>query len=229
MSTLEVFFLLFFLLFTTCASKHCSVSTCGGNKGIPIRFPFQLQNQEHCGYPGFNLTCSNQGIPVLDIPYSGDFFVRGISYASKLIALYDPGNCLPGRLQTLNLTGTPYEALFYRNYYFVRCPTQFTESHYSGLSITCLGNSTYSVLATSSKRRAESMPKTCHVDIKQIPVTGPIDLEEGEFTTQLNDDLQLIWDEPDCGDCEEQGGMCGFLNQTSQEIGCFYDAQQGKK
>ncbi|XP_047340298.1 putative RING-H2 finger protein ATL21B [Impatiens glandulifera] len=58
------------------AKKSCKSSNCI-NDSLQIRFPFLLKGQqdENCGYPGFNLTCNIQGLPAIDLPFSGSPFM----------------------------------------------------------------------------------------------------------------------------------------------------------
>lgn len=219
MSILKVFFLLLFLLSIIRVTEPCQISMCGP-KSIPIRFPFQQQGQ-NCGYPGFNLSCNGQSKTVITLPYSGEFFVRTIDYMMQQIQLYDPDNCLPRRLLRFNLSGSPFFAAYSQMYTFYSCPSQFTKP--AGFTaVDCLGNSTNSVLATSSASVWNSMPPSCKVIISKlaVPVTWPDRYYEG-LSADLNGDLQLRWNVPDCGVCEAQGSLCGFKSNTSQEIGCF--------
>lgn len=232
MGTIDVLFLFLFFFFisTMYAAEECLISICGrGNKSIPIRFPFRLQGQQpqHCGYPGFNLTCYSQSIIVLEVPYSGDFFVRQINYDTQEILLYDPDNCLPRRLLNFNLSGTPFVSAFYQNYTFLSCPPSLTKSRFT--SIDCLSNSTSSVLATSSSGLANSMFSSCEIiSTLEIPVSGPVQYDEG-FPNNLDKDIHLTWFLPDCSICEAQGGKCGLKSNTSREIDCYYAPGKGKK
>lgn len=233
MGTIDVlFFFLFFFFFISniYTAEECLISICGrGNKSIPIRFPFQLQGQQpqHCGYPGFNLACNSRSMTVLKLPYSGEFFVRQVNYDTQEILLYDPENCLPRRLLSINLSGTPFVSAFYQNYTFFSCPPSLAKSRFT--SIDCLSNSTRSVLATSSSGLANAMSSSCEIiSTLEIPVSGPVQYDEG-FSNTLDEDIHLTWYLPDCSICETQGGMCGFKSNTSTEIGCYYDPGKGKK
>jgi hypothetical protein len=224
MSILQVFFLLLFLPSIMQATQPCPISMCG-SKFMPIRFPFQFETQQgqNCGYPGFNLSCNSQRQTVLKLPYSGEFFVRNIDYLKQRIELYDPDNCLPRRLLRFNLSGSPFVAALSQEYTFLSCPSQFTKSGFT--VIDCLGNSTNSVLATSSLSLANLTSPPCKIiTTLPVPVTWPY---EGSLAQLL-----LTWYVPNCVDCEAQGGMCGFKgNNDSQEIGCYYappDPEAGK-
>ncbi|KAJ0054517.1 hypothetical protein Pint_00585 [Pistacia integerrima] len=205
--------------------EYCQSSVCGNN--ISIRFPFQLEDKQrkNCSYPGFGLDCNSEGITTLNLPYSGEFFVRDIDYLAQQIYLHDPDKCIPRRLLSFNLTGSPFVAS-YRNYTFLSCPAQVTKSRES--AIDCLSNSTTSVLATSSISLVNSMMESCQIVLTlQVPVSWPVELDEG-FSTDLNNDIHLTWYKPDCGDCEARGATCGFKSSSSQEIACFNNTQPGQ-
>ncbi|XVE77274.1 hypothetical protein DITRI_Ditri13aG0049100 [Diplodiscus trichospermus] len=209
------------------AAEPCSVSQCGKNE-IPIRFPFQIEGKlpENCGYPGFNLECKSPSTIVLKLPYSGEFSVRDINYLNQKIHLFDSDNCLPKRLLNFNLSGSPFLAPFHQNYTFLSCPTQVTRSPFT--TIDCLSNSTTSVLATSSMSLANSMATSCQIiTTLPVPVSWPGQYDEA-FSADLNDDIQLTWSAPQCGDCEEKGGICGFKSNSSEEIDCFNLPKSGR-
>ncbi|XP_022757549.1 putative RING-H2 finger protein ATL21A [Durio zibethinus] len=223
MDILIFFSFLFPLIY---AAEPCSTTKCGKNE-IPIQFPFQLEGKlpENCGYPGFNLGCKSQNTIVLKLPYSGEFFVRDINYLDQQIYLYDPDNCIPKRLLSFNLSGSPFLAAFHQNYTFLNCPTQVTKSRFT--TIDCLSNSTNSVLATSSMSLANSMASSCQIiTIFPVPVSWPAKYGE-TFSADLEDDIQLTWYTPQCGDCEAEGGICGFKSNNSKEIDCFHLPKSG--
>lgn len=221
------FFLLFFLFPILQAQKQCQISMCG-SRNFPIRFPFKLKDQQpqNCGFPGFDLSCSSTNITVLNLPISGEFYVRQISYMTQEIILYDPLGCLPRRLLSFNLSGSPFVSAFVQNYTFLSCPNSLTKSRLT--PIDCLSNSTHSVLATSSASLAKKMSESCKIiSTLTVPVSRPVQFNEG-FSSSLENDLHLTWYEPDCSTCEIQGGICGFKSNSSQEIGCFYNLEKGK-
>ncbi|KAJ6729587.1 RING-H2 FINGER PROTEIN ATL21A-RELATED [Salix viminalis] len=226
MGILEVLFLIRLLRLIINAAADCSISECSIH-GVPVRFPFRLEGQQprNCGYPGFDLSCSNQSLTVLKLPHSGDFLVRDINYLTQKIQLYDSDNCFAKRLLQLNLSGSPFRGFFHRNYTFLSCPTQLVKSRFT--TINCLSNSTISVLATSMNL-AKTMSSSCDViSTLTIPVSWPVQYNEG-FSYDLSEDLLLTWFSPDCKRCETQGSMCGFYGNGSQEIGCSYDSKKGK-
>ncbi|KAG5533297.1 hypothetical protein RHGRI_027476 [Rhododendron griersonianum] len=109
---MSIYFFLFFLLSLSTAQDDCTSTTSKcSDDGPPIRFPFRLKNQHppHCGYPGFDLSCSpNNTTTVLDLPNSVKVLVTHIDYKSRLIHIKDPNGCFPQQLQNLNLSTTPF-------------------------------------------------------------------------------------------------------------------------
>ncbi|XP_045790358.1 putative RING-H2 finger protein ATL21A [Trifolium pratense] len=213
------------------ALNDCPVSLCG-NFSLPIRFPFILKGEQspYCGYPGFNLICSNQRkSSVLELPYSGKFYVRNINYLTQQIQLYDPDNCLPKRLLSLNFSNSPFIATFSRDYTFLSCSSQNISQNLGSqfIPIDCLSNSTYFVSAILSVNLVNSLPGSCSV-IKRLLV--PIARQErfGEkLRDDLNADLQLTWDKPDCNFCETHGLMCGLESIYNNQVVCMSDYQEG--
>ncbi|KAJ1414707.1 Zinc finger, RING-type [Sesbania bispinosa] len=228
MDILKFLLHLFIFFPVICASSEdCQYSWCSENN-ILIRFPFQLEGQQHpyCGYPGFNLTCTNDSKTVLNFPYSGEFYVRNINYLRQQIQIYDPDACLPKRLLSLNLSASPFNAAYLSNYTFLSCPTRNTGPQF--IPVDCLSNSTHFVSAIPSVNLTNSLPEYCHVIRNlSVPVSRSGRYEE-IFRDQLSEDLRLTWYSPDCRYCELQDGRCGFESRNSDQVRCFSDNQTGR-
>ncbi|GLT61359.1 hypothetical protein SLA2020_340720 [Shorea laevis] len=83
------------------SDSGCEVERCGTTK---VKFPFRLPSQPpHCGYPGFNLSCSERNEALLHLPNLSNISVKNIDYMKQLIQVYDPDNCFPKKL-----TSDPY-------------------------------------------------------------------------------------------------------------------------
>lgn len=215
------------------AQHECSSRFCGNNP-YGIRFPYKLQSQQHphCGYPGFDLRCTklkSKDVVLLNLPYSGDFLVRGINYRVQEIQLYDPNGCLPQRLLSLNVSSSPFAIGYSKKFTFLRCPPEVVRSRFT--IIDCLSNSTSSVVATSSMSLVKylSMCSTIAADLP-VSVSWPLNNKDDDWlSSNLNGDLRLTWEDPDCQGCVARGGLCGFLNRTSDQISCFSDPKIGKE
>ncbi|KAF8412122.1 hypothetical protein HHK36_000078 [Tetracentron sinense] len=221
MGTIEVFpfFLFFFpLSFISASTEICSNSVCRRNEPV-IRFPFRLKDRQpkDCGYPGFDLTCDNRNETVLKLPSSGEFSVRGMDYATQKIWINDPGNCLLRRLLNFSLSGSPFKGVYYQNFTFLNCSSEFQGSRLK--RITCLSSSTYTVWATSSMTLARMASSSCKI-ISTVSVPIQWAYYEPGLSSDLSEDLYLTWGAPNCGKCEAQGGRCGFKSNNTRETGC---------
>ncbi|XP_016494615.2 RING-H2 finger protein ATL22-like [Nicotiana tabacum] len=124
MGTVSLFFFLFlhhFALSSSTTYFSSNVSICGN---LTIKYPFQLQSQNHQDQnPGYNncfslsLWCTDQGNALLNIPFSGDFLVLEINYSTKELKLQRPSNCLPRKLLYSLLSSSPISSS-HQNYTF---------------------------------------------------------------------------------------------------------------
>ncbi|XP_073148574.1 putative RING-H2 finger protein ATL21A [Henckelia pumila] len=184
------------------SKKGCAASFCR-NESVPIQYPFQLQgqNQNSCDYLALNLTCSDsQGVPLLNLPYFGDVYVRNINYSAKIIQLYEANttNCLASRFLNSGVSYSPLLPVSYQNYTFFGCPTGNLSS-INFTAVGCLSNSTFSVLTSSSITRAGEIHSLgCRVIATvPIPVLSPLQYEFDGFDS----DLMLTWDVKTCDAC----------------------------
>jgi hypothetical protein len=210
-------YLFLFLAFTVdleeAQSTACNESRCG-HHGPPIRFPFRLNSQpEHCGHPGFNLSCVDTKHTVLELPISVKLFVKKIDYKSQVIHLYDQHHCLPRQLQGLNLNhSSPFqfeEYLSLSDYTLFNCSPR-EEPDYSYL-ISCLSGPTYQVYYSYFITPSLiSCTKMC--TLRSIPYG--IIYDHDKF-------VQLNWSTPACGHCEGKGMRCMKSNSSGSETQCY--------
>ena len=211
-----------FLLSTMAAnSQACEKSSCHRSE-LEIRFPFRLEDHqpESCGYPGFDLSCDATMQTILKLP-SGEFSVQGIDYGTQEIWINDPKNCLPRLILSLNLSGSSFRGVYYHNYSFFKCSADYRLD-----SIACLSDDNYTVFATDSSRVINFLSPVCDL-IKSVMVPAELPFYDPVWTSDLSSDLLLSWGAPRCGDCEMEGGRCGFRSNSSLEIGCFDVPKRG--
>ncbi|KAJ9539271.1 hypothetical protein OSB04_032004 [Centaurea solstitialis] len=228
MENLNIFILLLLLLPSFSTSQYnCPFAFCGSTTFI-VRFPFRLVGQQPaiCGYPGFDLRCNRQGTMLLTLPKSGDFLVRTIDYRSQVIQLYDPSGCSAARLSNLDLSGSPFSVSTTRNYTLLSCPVEVTTARFP--TVACLSNSTYSTVATTSVSFATEMANQTRCRVMG-PLRYPTSRYRGQegLSSDLNMDISLTWDNPNCQECTVDGGTCGYTNTSMQEIACFNDSEKG--
>ncbi|KAK3006679.1 hypothetical protein RJ639_016947 [Escallonia herrerae] len=212
--------------FMISGAELCFSSACGRSEPT-IRFPFRLENLQpkSCGYPGLNLTCGAANQTVLALPNSGNFSVQGIDYGTQEIWINDPNNCLPKRLLSLNLSGSPFMGVYFQDFTLFNCSFDYTKYRLS--PIACLSDSTNTVFATSSPRAVNFLlaRKCVFISTVGVPVQWPF--FEQVLSSDLSNDLRLTWGEPQCGRCESRGGRCGFKGNSSREIECTRAPQRG--
>ncbi|KAL2468851.1 putative RING-H2 finger protein ATL21A [Forsythia ovata] len=159
---------------------------------------------------------------ILNLPFSGDFYVRYIDYYSNKITLYDPRNCLPGRLlnNSMNLSSSPFTAPYYENYTFYTCPKNAEPVGYYALPIGCLSNSTNATIATTREAPEEFEYFGCKIiGSSIIPV-----MYQGQFDYQgIDDDLSLYWNASDCKDCDPQPSQ-----ETGSDHSCLVHQRYGE-
>ncbi|KAL2556204.1 rust resistance kinase Lr10-like [Forsythia ovata] len=98
----QLIYLVFLSLFAVLGSStqnECQVQKCR-HHGPAIRFPFWIKDrhQQHCGYPGFELHCTQNHDTVMELPFpvkasikdsklpfSVKFYIKDIDYKNQLI------------------------------------------------------------------------------------------------------------------------------------------------
>ena len=198
-------------------------SRCGGH-GPAIRFPFRLDTQpEHCGYPGFILSCTDTRHTVLELPISVRLFVKKIDYNSQVIQLYDPDHCFQRQLRGLNLSSSPFQYQVDSPYNFLdyaifKCsPRQ--EMDYQYILIPCLSGPTYQVYAVYSNTVVTDTLIYCTkmYSLRSFPVG--IILHPGNTPRSY---LEFKWSTPDCKHCEVmKGKRCVKSNRSGTGTECI--------
>ncbi|XP_022922932.1 RING-H2 finger protein ATL22-like [Cucurbita moschata] len=214
--------LCFLCLFSPAStSELCFHSSCNGDFQT-IQFPFRIENQQpkSCGYPGFDLTCPSTGQPLLHLPSSGDFTVQYIDYENQEILVNDPNKCLPRKILSLELSGSPFHATNSEDFTFFNCSwSDPIPSEFNLNPIYCLSGLSYAVFASPSSFVNEILSSSC-VAMKTVSVPY-----SWSFSADLTNDLRLGWKKPNCRRCESQGGICGLAPNSTDQIQCKHSAQ----
>ncbi|MCD9638154.1 hypothetical protein HAX54_021928 [Datura stramonium] len=202
-------------------TETCFASACSKYEPL-IRFPFRLRNFQSvdCGYPGLNLFCDASSRTILRLPNSsGEFTVQAINYSTQELWLNDPNNCLPQLLLKLNLSSSPFSAVYYQDYTLFNCTVDYTTIKLN--PIACLSDLNYTVYATSSMRGVRLLSRSeCRL-IGTIPVPVQWPFFEQVVSSDLSADIRITWSNPDCRMCESRGGRCRLKNTAfTPEIIC---------
>ncbi|KAG6389229.1 hypothetical protein SASPL_150691 [Salvia splendens] len=211
------------------SAAPCNPQSCHPAFGPEIRFPFHLLHRQSpsCGgRSGFELRCNRQNQTILTLPHSGAFVVDHIDYASQAIFINDPNSCLPRRILNFSAAGSPFRGAYTRSYTFLNCSSDFMDydpARYTQLD--CLSGRNHTVLAMRSDSAAAAPPATCR-RIKSVRVPIEWELSQFEWTPMdLREDLELVWNDPLCRNCEIGGGICGF--SEGSVFACFRHSDSG--
>ena len=203
--------LLFVLFIVDLVEGH---NRCG-HHGPEIRFPFRLKDRQpdqHSGYHGFDLYCSDKHDTVLELPTSVKVFVNRIDYKSQSIQVADSDNCFPQKIPRLNLSFSPFQ---FKNdlldYALFNCTPESNSK--SNRPIDCLSSFSTSVYAFDSDGYFDYLPILSCTKMNSVS-SVPSEIWDSP--------LELSWSEPKCGDCERKGEKCRFKNiSTDFNIECF--------
>ncbi|KAF5477698.1 hypothetical protein F2P56_004315 [Juglans regia] len=193
-------------------NHECHVEHCGSSD-LPIKFPFRLNTQsEHCGYPGFNLSCTSRNEIQLQLP-NLEFLVEKIDYQSQTILVSDPDKCFPKQLQQVksyypfNFTNeSPDDFALYS------CYPPERDSAY-GTLIPCLTKPGQNVYAFRSSQDITNLPLascTKMYNLRSFPVTP------GDHDNML----ELKWVTPDCRRCAKNQN-CRLKSNGGIETECY--------
>jgi len=221
----HLFLVVAFIIDLGDAQNMCAETRCGGH-GPAIRFPFRLNSQpDGCGwYSGFNLSCTDTNLTVLELPISVKLFVKQIDYRSQIIQLYDPHHCFPRpQLQWLNLSYSPFQFQVHYPYYnylsdyaLFNCSPRSEEMVYP--LIACLSGPTYQVYPVTSSIIVSLI--SCTKMYTLFPIPDAIILHPDKF-------VQLSWSTPDCKYCEVKGKRCGKSNSSGSGTQCILTHTKG--
>ncbi|XP_034710954.1 rust resistance kinase Lr10-like isoform X2 [Vitis riparia] len=205
-----LFLFLFLTLFVEMRGgrDECMTSNGCGDQGPLIQFPFRLKHQpHHCGYPGFELSCTENNQTMLDLPVSVKLLVKKIVYKSREIIVQDPDNCLARQLRNLNLVASPFHFKFERDItFFINCSPYVTLER-----IPCLsnpGNPVYAVYSSSSVQDTD-LSSCRRLYNASVPIDRGYILKGSAFS--------LKWSKSICGSCPEGGKICRLKKSNSRE------------
>ncbi|KAI8008654.1 Rust resistance kinase Lr10 [Camellia lanceoleosa] len=214
-------------------SDECAVTRCGDD-GPDIRFPFWLKDHQpnHCGYPGFQLSCSPAKNTLLELPFFGTAKVSLINYRDQSLYINDPSDCFLEQLllnPNHNLSASPFKfsPLYGSQFSLFSCPSSTNQTYplewydtgyaynsYSPFPITnnCLNSSQGQVVYAvpddfSILQSLLSCRKLYTITSIHSPLYGSPDF--------YTNDLRLSWSKPICGSCEEIGKYCRLRRRNN--------------
>ncbi|XP_065637308.1 LEAF RUST 10 DISEASE-RESISTANCE LOCUS RECEPTOR-LIKE PROTEIN KINASE-like 1.2 isoform X1 [Quercus suber] len=205
--------------FQACSARK----TCGD--GQAIRFPFYIQDKQNssCGYPGFNLSCNNNGHPTIIIS-NKNYTINEIFYQNETLrvsnsAFSNPNfSCIPS-INSISLPGSRFDLAPNQTniFLFYNCSSSVHESWPSEFYPSCYGESD-TVLALSGqdpRLQISNVSMEC-----KSSVVAPVEAYGGGIGESLRNGFVLKWKASNCSICEDSGGNCGF-DSTMYHFKCF--------
>ncbi|KAL2540217.1 Protein kinase superfamily protein [Abeliophyllum distichum] len=235
-------FLSLFALLGSSIQNECQVEKCR-HHGPAIRFPFRIKDrhQQHsCGYPGFELHCTQNNDTVLELPFpvkasikdsklpfSVQLYIQDIDYENQLIEIYHVDGCFPGLLPVLNFSASPFQFQSQfsdvDNFTLFNCSKMYRNNlYYSYYSVPCLSSPNYDIISVYSIRHLYYTPLySCSkmFDIQSIPLA----------VFQTPSSFVLEWSRPICRLCEATGKHCRLKNDSSilYDTECYSSKPEG--
>ncbi|KAK6921712.1 Wall-associated receptor kinase, C-terminal [Dillenia turbinata] len=240
---LIIIFLLLQLQKSQCIDEHylgCEPASC--RDGNDVTFPFHIvgKQPDYCGYPGFEVRCSNTTTDhsIIELFPNESYAIHEFFYPNQSIkvsnlALWnftDTNTCLPSiENLTLHLDDDskfefgPDEAellLFYG------CNKSSPEAKQLSNDSACFADGTrstpgYAIFGMDPK--AGLATRVCeNQSVAPISAYEYKENETGEkrYLEALNSGFLLEWKAPDCSTCSDSGGRCGF-NTATYQFQCY--------
>lgn len=218
MASSALFFSFFLLSFSRLSADSpnnvCRVNRCRPG-GPPIHFPFRIRDiqDEHCGFPGLDLSCDNRSQAILQLPNLQDFVVDSIDYKQRYVSLKDPDNCLAKRLTNSRFSSSLLVVRYYESFVFANCSVDFSDD-FGNHRVSCLSGEQYTVMF----RFADDF--ATRYFSKRGCSTWTVSVPMGWLFSE--DSISLTWDLPECRLCEASGGRCGPKGSTDSDFGCIH-------
>ncbi|XP_059455697.1 LEAF RUST 10 DISEASE-RESISTANCE LOCUS RECEPTOR-LIKE PROTEIN KINASE-like 1.2 isoform X3 [Corylus avellana] len=217
-----------FIIFTNLANRALSVNqkfqdcaprACGNGPNISYPFWILDEQESFCGYPSFGITCNEQN-PVLKIS-NDEYIIKDIFYSYHSLLVANAAayrDACPTPSHNVSLDRTPFNLSMYRSDFsiFYNCTSL---PQYPTYGLGCASSDTLHSFAVFHE---EASSETCQ-SLVDVPVDMPFgvnfkSLLNMNYTEILKMGFLLNWTAPNCSNCEQSGGRCGFDNS---EFVCF--------
>ncbi|PRQ32549.1 putative glycerophosphodiester phosphodiesterase, protein kinase RLK-Pelle-LRK10L-2 family [Rosa chinensis] len=206
--------------------EDCKEARCSSD-GPVIQFPFRLKGRQpvHCGYPGFDLSCTKDKETLLEMPSSSKLFVREINYTSQKIQAYPQLGCLDKDIFYQGSSAFKYVG----NTILFSCPPSTLRDQYITDNFHCLAR--LSPCHGNPGNHSYAFGLGCSID--EIPLVSCTKVHDYKdalvypygFSRMYLSRIYLHWSIPSCQHCEEMGKLCmlknEFTNHTDPQTKCF--------
>ncbi|THU64399.1 hypothetical protein C4D60_Mb01t26060 [Musa balbisiana] len=215
------------VLAETIGSGDCQPQRCGNHT---IKYPFWLNNKQpsYCGVPPFNVTCISSGGQAETISFNvfdGAYHVKNIFYENMSVQItaagFDDDRC---PLPTSNITSGLYPFVLSsankRIFFLANCSSSVNlPASYQNISCATDGGLSYFGGEYNGSGKLNLSGGVCTLFV--VPVVGYIDVGiDVNYSALLRTGWLLNWTAPDCTECTDSGGQCGF-NDTASKFMCI--------
>ncbi|KAJ6370420.1 hypothetical protein OIU76_028655 [Salix suchowensis] len=219
---------LFYVLFVVFLAGHGAGLNCTGscgNGGPDIRFPFRIKGEQpdHCGYPGFDLSCSGDNSTVLELPTGVSLHIEEIDYRLRLIYARDPLRCCPRKRLNFSLGASHFQINndWLDDWTLFNCSSNEKRFLY-GYKIPCLSAFNHDVYAVGSSHTISDSDLLSCTKMYNIYGFSYRMLHEENYR------LTISWFNPTCGSSEAEcyavlkhrKGMLFFLSFIFFYVSC---------
>ncbi|KAK9939133.1 hypothetical protein M0R45_015840 [Rubus argutus] len=212
----------------------CTETRCSSD-GPAIRFPFRFKDRQpiHCGFPGFDLSCTKYNQTVLAMPSSSELYVTSINYTSQEIVVdFRESNCFAREI-FYHGSSSPFK--FVGNASLFSCPPSIVRDKGTGDpdSPCCLkrlspchgtpGNQIFAAFTYSYIDHCliDDMPLLSYTKVHDYAL-APAYISPYSY---LEPTMMLRWSIPSCQHCKEMSKACRlkkeFTNQTDPQTQCL--------
>lgn len=200
--------------------------TCGDGQNISYPFYIPGNRKPYCGYPGFELSCNNNGQPTIVISGTA-YIVQKIFYRNQTLRVSNSAfsnttiDCIP-LTRNVSLPGVRFDLapnqtrlflLYNCNSSLLEHPSEFYRGCYEE-------KETRSVLALPEgdlklRNASQACRSAAVAPIESYGVNG-----DGIRGVLIRRGFLLKWKGTSCSICQESGGLCGF-NHTTYNSRCL--------
>ncbi|KAJ7959320.1 Receptor-like protein kinase [Quillaja saponaria] len=165
---------------------------------------------------GFVLSCTEKHETLLQLMSTSasssvpeEFFVKSIDYKSQVIQVYDPKNCLMGKILRLaNSSISPFQFESAAYITFFNCSSSSKKDKGHGFNIASC--------PINAIRSSGDVGDNSDV----VGCSKLVDISSAEHIIYRGDKsiLKLTWLKPNCSKCEEEGKKCKLKNNDIHEV-----------
>ncbi|KAK7275282.1 hypothetical protein RIF29_16393 [Crotalaria pallida] len=197
--------------------EACEPKTCGNDQNISYPFYIKGKQEPFCGNPDFELTCDNNGFPVItttisSLPYTvHQIFYNNQSFRVSIQAFSQPNTtqCIP---RIINLAPNTPKVSVTPNQkgvlLFFGCDLSSLPEGMKDSRVGCSAeNVTRSILALYEEDpNVRLASKNCNGGM----VNTTVENENGGIQESLQRGFMVNWTAGNCVECTNSGGRCGF-------------------